>query len=93
MRYMLFARELSCKASLGNKDEKLYQFLKSNLNKISGRTREEIEAVILNVEARWGTVKLKRKTRIWGDKRYYLPSLFIILVMREDSLKKETRVC
>jgi len=69
MRYMLFARELSCKASLGNKDEKLYQFLKSNLNKISGRTREEIEAVILNVEARWGTVKLKRKTRIWGDKK------------------------
>lgn len=84
MRYMLLARELSCKANLGNKDEKLYRFLKSNLNKISGRTREEIEAVILNVEARWGIVKL----RIWGNKKS-LPALAFLHLGQAQRLTEE----
>ncbi|ACR79768.1 MULTISPECIES: hypothetical protein [Kosmotoga] len=91
MRYMLLARELSCKASLGNKDEKLYQFLKSNLNKISGRTREEIEAVISNVEARWGIAKLKRKTRIWGSKKI-LPALAFLHLGRARRLAEEGKL-
>lgn len=88
IRYLLLARKLSCKASLGEKDEKLYRFLKSNLNKMSGRTREEIEAVISNVEARWGMEKLKRETRIWGSKKI-LPVLAFLHLAKARKLAEK----
>ncbi|ANQ53544.1 XRE family transcriptional regulator [Thermosipho sp. 1070] len=87
MRFFLLARKLSCKSKLGEFDPQLYRCLKSNLNKVSGKVREEIEMLLINVKARYEK-KSVSEPRIWGSNKTSSAFVFYYLGKARNSVAK-----